>query len=173
MFQLRWAPAEMSVDRSHITLLRSACRGTRRCGPDFGSGEAPRPRVLGSRLCEQGQRQYNVCPWSHVRFASRASTSPPPIVYENMMREEGFQKRVAVPRAQLDISHDGIVTCEEFMRMGPQLVLPTRELQLEASFYGHCSVALRKATRAQRAIDRAQAADGEDSESSDEGCLQS
>jgi Ca2+-binding EF-hand superfamily protein len=92
-------------------------------------------------------------------------------VYGYMMQEEGFQKRVAVIRSHLDISHDGIVTCEEFVLRGLQVILPLKELRLEASFYGHCARALKKATREQRAI-RALLADGEDSESSDEGCLQ-
>lgn len=92
-------------------------------------------------------------------------------VYGYMMQEEGFQKRVAVIRSHLDISHDGVVTREEFVLRGPLVILSLKELQLEASFYGHCSKALKKATRQQRAI-RA-LVDGEDSESSDEGCLQS
>lgn len=94
------------------------------------------------------------------------------IIYSDLMQEHGFQKRVAVLRGRLDISHDGIVTCEEFTEAAPQLMLPIQELQIEAKFYGHCSVALQKVTRLDRELRKLDPEAGSDSESSDEGCLQ-
>jgi hypothetical protein len=93
-------------------------------------------------------------------------------IYTNLKKKEGFSKRAAIMRSELDYSRNGEVTGEEFIRMAPQLLLPWRELVLEARFYGHCSAALKKATRQERALRRLEES-AQDSDSSDEGCVQS
>lgn len=79
------------------------------------------------------------------------------------LRKDGYRSRALVLQSALDTSHDGYLTEGEFVRGAPELILPGRELWMEAKFYERAGAQL-----ARRAKLR-----GEDCDSEDEGgCVQ-
>lgn len=79
--------------------------------------------------------------------------------YNNMLQGSGFRSRALVLRSALDTSHDGHVCKGEFLRNGPELLLPGKELRMEARYYELVGKMMEKQARLR----------GEDEESEDEG----
>merc|ERR1712051_1151788 len=53
----------------------------------------------------------------------------------NFLSKDGYRARALLLRSSLDTSHDGFLSKGEFVRGAPELVLPGRELWMEAKFY--------------------------------------
>lgn len=82
--------------------------------------------------------------------------------YRNMLKGTGFRSRATVLRAALDSSHDGRVTKGEFVRSAGELLLPGRELRMEAKYYD----------RVGKMMERAAQLRGEDDSEDEGGCIQ-
>lgn len=81
----------------------------------------------------------------------------------DFLRKEGHRARAVLLNSSLDTSHDGFVMEGEFVRGAPELVLPGKELWMEAKFYQRAGARL-----ARKAKQR-----GEEDDSEDEGgCVQ-
>jgi len=53
----------------------------------------------------------------------------------NFMLREGLQNRCIILRSQLDYTHDGRISLQEFLDGAGIFILPTQELQKEVDFY--------------------------------------
>lgn len=81
--------------------------------------------------------------------------------YEYVLKD-GFQSRAFLLHSWMDTSHDGLVTQAEFVRGAAAVLLPARELLMEAKFYAKVGAHMERQARAR----------GEDDDSEDEGgCL--
>lgn len=93
------------------------------------------------------------------RSAAKAATKLRDL-YGYMQRSDGgLTARASLIRSQMDLSCDGRVSLGEFLRDAPRLLLPPRELRMEAAFYSCC----------ERGMDKARAVQGLDDDSDDEG----
>mmetsp|Transcript_100372 Transcript_100372/g.259228 ORF Transcript_100372/g.259228 Transcript_100372/m.259228 type:complete len:144 (+) Transcript_100372:1-432(+) len=84
--------------------------------------------------------------------------------YKRLLTPKHFKSRASFFWTQLDISLDGMVTRGEFERRASEVLLPTKELQMEANFYEECT----------KAMNRARKEDGQrqEAEHHEGGCVQ-
>jgi len=81
--------------------------------------------------------------------------------YNNLLSGSGFRSRAMVLRSALDSSKDGRVCKGEFLRNGPELLLPGKELRREAAYYEKVGRMMEKSARLR----------GEDESEDEGGCV--
>jgi len=90
--------------------------------------------------------------------------------YDAKLSKEGFDSRCIALHSQLDVDASGHVSLSEFCAGAPLVLLPQRELKVEAQFYHVCSKAIQRTRKAELWIKHAA---GEYDDDNDEGiCVQ-
>lgn len=85
--------------------------------------------------------------------------------YKAKLSGEGFQSRCIALHSQMDRDASGHVSLSEFCAGAPLVLLPQRELKVEAQFYHQCSKAIQRTRQAEMWIKHAAGDyDGEDDE---------